>query len=226
VELFGYLIFVFGVVGIGLGLYGLFKPALRSESLASLVTAVRARMRPPEENDGYDETDVVEIASFRNKVPEERSLAAVQSAPPGAVPLPQPPPPAVRRVQLETSVEPAEQPTASALAPLDAAPPPLLESPAPLDSEPEESMLEAVEVITALEEEDVDSALPEPAEPAVHSDDDASGILALFEEAAVTSKLPSALRDAIPEVRIEDLLAEARALRQVFDPGGAKTPAA
>jgi hypothetical protein len=74
------------------------------------------------------------------------------------------------------------------------------------------------------EEESEESPSESPSADAKGGDVD--DLLSLFEEAAVTSKIPSALRAAIPPVSMRELLAEARELQAILDGDGPKSGAA
>jgi hypothetical protein len=211
-ELLAYLTFVFGVVGIGLGLYGLLKPALRSAGPDALLSALRSwlsRAAPPAGNHGFndDDGDGLEEASFHTAAFDDRAVRlarALAPAPATAPPSPASSVPATAAVEPESAYDEADS---EVLAILDEA------------VEDEEGQTGEIEA-----ELESDGTLP--AEDPAATPDAADDILALFEEAVATSTVPSALREAIQEVDIHDLLSEARELHHLLDPQGAGRGAA
>jgi hypothetical protein len=207
VHALSYVILVFGIIGIGLGLYGLFMPMLRRRGLILRLPSLKLPARPsrPEEEQLESVLAELESSGFRSSAFQAPEVPALLE-------------PTLRVVHVPAA--PGESDSAAEVDDGEGS----LQGDLDLsqDEEPAEPPLEA--------------SSPEPPEPEAEPQAEESAVaaadgldpemMALFAEVAAKSTTPEALRDAIPEVEILDLLAEARAVRQMLSGGDSVSSAA
>ncbi len=223
-QILGYFILVFGVVGILLGVYGLFMPSARKRGFSLNLP----RPRLPGKGEDVDQLIAeLEQSGFRNSPFEARMAAPAVVKPPsvargpGAAPRPRPAVPAAPAVKsvAASSLDDDDE---------DGPPPPSL----PLrgyDDEEEEELdpvvaellaeVQAAQEAAALEAPVADAFAFEdaPEEPAPADGEAApDAMLNLFAETVVESRTSEALRNAVPQVAIEGLLAQAREMRALL----------
>ena len=203
-HILGYVILIFGVIGIMLGLYGLLMPVARRHGLTLSLPRLRLPTPAPKDEYGSQLENVLaelESAGFRDspfEVPQVKSPQAEVPAP--AV------------VQVTSVASPVRAEAVAMGAAVADAEPLIVEVEAA-----EEESLPAELVLETEEEESVEPEAEEAAAPEAEGLD--NEMMALFAEVKEKSSTPAALRDAIPAVTIEELLAEARATRQLLGRG-------
>jgi hypothetical protein len=215
VHIIGYVILVFGVVGILLGLYGLLMPIARRRGLTLKLPRIRLPSASPPDEYGDQLEDVLaelEGSNFRSSVFE---VPPPPAAPDASAPR-------VIQVAPGAWTAPAEtQDTlrATLVAEQEMELPELEEAPLPeanaagdpmeMESVPPENT--SAEAEAQVEAEAEEEASAEAAPEGANAD-----MMALFSAVSEKSVMPEALRDAIPAVTMEELLAEARAIRQMI----------
>jgi hypothetical protein len=204
VHILGYLILVFGVIGILLGLYGLLMPVLRRRGLTlSLPRLRRPFSSPPDDYGELDDVlvdvDDLESAGYRNSAFEAPPLVPLEAAPP-------------RVVQVTSWTAPASEPPPDDDATL-------------LALEPGDEAVDLLEELPELEGDELPASLDETVEVEAPPEEPSAGqqpagmnsdMMALFSSKEEKSSLPEALRDAYPHVTMEELLADARAIHQLL----------
>jgi hypothetical protein len=217
VHILGYFILVFGVIGIMLGLYGLLMPIARRRGLTfSLPHIRRPFSSQPAEYDALDDVLLdLESTGFRNSSFEAPT-------PSEAPPLEPPDQAAPRVVQVTSWVAPASAPPPDS----DATLPPLETADAVDIPDATDTLMDDIPNLDA-------ASLPESVQNTVEvtaqyeeppGDGKGEGLdldmMALFSGGEVEPALPEALRDAFPEVTMDELLADARSLRQLLSGSG------
>jgi hypothetical protein len=209
-DIFRLVVLVAGIIGLALGLYGLFMPGIQRR--------LAAKRADPED---LPHEEQVERALTRMRRDFAESFEA-------------PAPPQTIGDSVPASFLPPSPPRVEDLTPIPIAP----EEPESIEDdydEPQElpDLEDAVEDGRYVESSVADPEEPEPIEtppseespePAAEaSKDDPDDIMSFFGEFTEASKVPTGLKESIEEVTIADLLEEARQVRARLADGGRKT---